>query len=122
MQDVALRLRYRVQLTTDGHKPYLAAVEDSFGADIDYATLTKIRPCEGIVTRGPDDTTLATVRLKPDTTVIASPGAIDCHVCSLLGQVNTAPLDTERCATSSAVVALESVGCFAALNPGGASR
>jgi IS1 family transposase len=42
MQDVASRLRYRVQLTTDGHKPYLSAVEDSFGADIDYATLTKI--------------------------------------------------------------------------------
>ena len=42
MQDVASRLRYRVQLTTDGHKPYLAAVEDSFGADIDYAVLQKI--------------------------------------------------------------------------------
>ncbi len=42
MQDVASRLRYRVQLTTDGHKPYLNAVEDAFGADIDYATLTKI--------------------------------------------------------------------------------
>jgi len=42
MQDVASRLRHRVQLTTDGHKPYLAAVEDAFGADIDYATLTKI--------------------------------------------------------------------------------
>ncbi|OFW02893.1 MAG: hypothetical protein A3I61_11800 [Acidobacteria bacterium RIFCSPLOWO2_02_FULL_68_18] len=42
MSDVASRLRGRVQLTTDGHKPYLAAVEDAFGADIDYATLTKI--------------------------------------------------------------------------------
>ena len=42
MQDVAGRLRYRVQLTTDGHKPYLAAVEDAFGADIDYAVLQKI--------------------------------------------------------------------------------
>ena len=31
-----------MQLTTDGHKPYLAAVEDSFGPDIDYATLTKL--------------------------------------------------------------------------------
>nr|MBA3269518.1 IS1 family transposase [Acidobacteriota bacterium] len=31
-----------VQLTTDGHKPYLSAVEDAFGADIDYATLTKL--------------------------------------------------------------------------------
>jgi IS1 family transposase len=42
MSDVASRLRNRVQLTTDGHRPYLAAVEDSFGGDIDYATLTKL--------------------------------------------------------------------------------
>lgn len=42
MQDAAGRLRNRVQLTTDGHKPYLNAVEDAFGADIDYATLTKL--------------------------------------------------------------------------------
>lgn len=42
MQDVASRLRHRVQLTTDGHTAYLSAVEDTFGADIDYATLTKI--------------------------------------------------------------------------------
>jgi hypothetical protein len=31
-----------VQLTTDGHKAYLTAVEDAFGADIDYAMLQKI--------------------------------------------------------------------------------
>jgi IS1 family transposase len=42
MSDVASRKRNRVQLTTDGHKPYLLAVEGAFGADIDYATLTKI--------------------------------------------------------------------------------
>jgi len=42
MEDVASRLANRVQLTTDGHRPYLMAVEDTFGADIDYATLTKI--------------------------------------------------------------------------------
>lgn len=42
MQDVAGRMRGRVQLTTDGHKPYLSAVEDAFGAGIDYATLTKL--------------------------------------------------------------------------------
>jgi len=42
MSDVASRLRGRVQLTTDGHRPYLAAVDGVFGADIDYATLTKI--------------------------------------------------------------------------------
>lgn len=42
MQDVADRLATRVQLTTDGHKPYLEAVEGAFGADVDYATLVKI--------------------------------------------------------------------------------
>jgi|SRR5665213_1581229 len=32
----------RVQLTTDGHKPYVEAVEDAFGAEVDYAQLVKI--------------------------------------------------------------------------------
>ena len=41
MQDVAARVASRVQLTTDGHKPYLEAVEGAFGADIDYAMLIK---------------------------------------------------------------------------------
>ena len=41
MQDVASRLTNRVQLTTDGHAPYLEAVEGAFGADIDYAMLIK---------------------------------------------------------------------------------
>jgi len=40
--DLALRLANRVQLSSDGHKPYLEAVEQSFGADIDYAMLVKI--------------------------------------------------------------------------------
>lgn len=39
--DLASRLRYRVQLTTDGHKPYLEAVEAAFGSDVDYAMLVK---------------------------------------------------------------------------------
>lgn len=42
MQDVAGRLANRVQLTTDGHKAYLEAVEDAFGADVDYAMLVKL--------------------------------------------------------------------------------
>jgi IS1 family transposase len=42
ISDLASRLSNRVQLTSDGHKPYLEAVEDSFGADIDYAMLQKI--------------------------------------------------------------------------------
>ncbi len=40
--DLASRLANRVQLTSDGHKPYLEAVEEAFGADIDYAMLVKI--------------------------------------------------------------------------------
>jgi len=42
MQDVGERLATRVQLTTDGHKAYLEAVEGAFGADVDYAQLIKI--------------------------------------------------------------------------------
>jgi len=41
MQDVADRLANRVQLTTDGHIPYLEAVEGAFGIDVDYGQLVK---------------------------------------------------------------------------------
>ena len=42
MEDLAGRLKHRVQLTSDGHRPYLEAVEQAFGADIDYAMLVKV--------------------------------------------------------------------------------
>jgi IS1 family transposase len=42
ISDLASRLASRVQLTTDGHRPYLQAVENAFGADIDYAMLVKL--------------------------------------------------------------------------------
>jgi IS1 family transposase len=42
MHDLAERLDGRVQLTTDGHKAYINAVEGAFGADVDYAQLVKI--------------------------------------------------------------------------------
>jgi IS1 family transposase len=42
ISDLAGRLAHRVQLTTDGHKPYLRAIDGAFGADIDYAMLEKI--------------------------------------------------------------------------------
>ena len=42
IDDLAPRLASRVQLTSDGHKPYLEAIEDAFGADIDYAMLVKV--------------------------------------------------------------------------------
>jgi IS1 family transposase len=42
MDDLASRLANRVQLTTDGHRVYLQAVEDAFGSNIDYAMLVKL--------------------------------------------------------------------------------
>ena len=42
MNDVAERLSNRVQLTTDGHRAYLEAVEGAFGAGVDYAQLIKL--------------------------------------------------------------------------------
>jgi hypothetical protein len=51
IQDVADRLANRVQLTTDGHYPYLTAVEAAFGPEIDFAQLIKIYGPAGA---GPD--------------------------------------------------------------------
>ena len=47
--DLSKRLANRIQLTSDGHRPYLEAVETGFGADINYAMLVKIygQPVEG---------------------------------------------------------------------------
>jgi IS1 family transposase len=42
MQDCASRIKGRVQITTDGHRAYLEAVEGAFGMDVDYAQLQKI--------------------------------------------------------------------------------
>ncbi len=48
MKNLSLRLANRVQLTTDGHKAYLNAVDGAFGSEIDYAMLVKLY--------GPDST------------------------------------------------------------------
>lgn len=42
MRDLRDRLANRVQLTTDGHRAYLIAMEQTFGTDIDYAMLVKL--------------------------------------------------------------------------------
>lgn len=42
VQDCAERIVGRPQITTDAHRPYLQAIEDAFGADVDYAMLHKI--------------------------------------------------------------------------------
>ena len=57
MQDLAGRLSSRVQLTSDGHKLYLTAVDDAFGGEIDYAMLVKVygEPSEGQKRYSPAD-------------------------------------------------------------------
>jgi IS1 family transposase len=42
IRDLADRRALRVQLTTDGHKAYLEAIEGAFGSEIDYAMLIKM--------------------------------------------------------------------------------
>ena len=42
MNDLAGRLAHRIQLTTDGHRVYVEAVEGAFGSDIDYSMLVKM--------------------------------------------------------------------------------
>lgn len=42
MADLASRIATRIQLTTDGHRAYLDAVDQAFGIDVDYAMLEKI--------------------------------------------------------------------------------
>jgi len=42
IDDLASRLAHRIQLTTDGHRAYLEAVEGAFGSEIDYAMLQKL--------------------------------------------------------------------------------
>lgn len=42
IDDLRQRLANRVQITTDGHKMYIEAIEGAFGSDVDYAMLVKI--------------------------------------------------------------------------------
>ena len=42
VHDLARRLTNRVQITTDGHRPYIHAVEEAFGGAVDYAVLQKL--------------------------------------------------------------------------------
>ena len=51
MQDLGHRLRHRVQLTSDGLGAYIGAVEDVFGADVDFAQLVKLYGTEQAETR-----------------------------------------------------------------------
>ena len=42
MDDLQARLANRVQISTDGHRAYLEAVEGAFGDDVDYAQIIKM--------------------------------------------------------------------------------
>ncbi len=46
VKDVAERIDTRIQLTSDGHKPYLEAVEAAFQGNVDYAMLIKVYGAE----------------------------------------------------------------------------
>ena len=68
MHDLADRLAHRVQLTTDGHRAYLSAVEDAFGANIDYAMLQKIY---GSVSESPETRYSPAICMGPRKAVIS---------------------------------------------------
>jgi IS1 family transposase len=48
MKDLASRMKHRIQITTDGHKAYIEAVEDAFGSEVDYSQLVKLYGVERI--------------------------------------------------------------------------
>jgi IS1 family transposase len=50
VDDLARRLANRVQITSDGHRAYLEAIEGAFGGDVDYAQLIKIYGASPVVT------------------------------------------------------------------------
>ncbi len=51
MQDVASRMRNRVQISTDGLKAYVNAIEKAFGSDVDYAQIVKVYGHEDVLDR-----------------------------------------------------------------------
>lgn len=69
ISDLAKRLDNKVQLTTDGHKAYLVAVDEAFGANVDYAMLHKLYGAENA----------GEARYSP-------PKCIGCHRQSIIGK------------------------------------
>lgn len=82
VNDLASRLAHRVQITSDGHRAYLEAIEAAFGMDVDYAMLvkhygtevkdaaTRYSPAEctgcskGTVRGNPDETQISTSHVE----------------------------------------------------------
>jgi IS1 family transposase len=77
IEDLAARLANRVQLTTDGLRVYLDAVEGAFGSEIDYAMLVKIYGADS----GAD-------------TKYSPAECIDCQVVPVMGRPNPAHIST----------------------------
>jgi IS1 family transposase len=76
--DLASRLANRVQLTTDGHRVYLSAIEASFGSAVDYAVLVKVY--------GED---------KRDKEATYSPAKVtSCHTLRIVGEPDTKHIST----------------------------
>jgi len=77
INDLKSRLANRVQLTTDGHRVYLDAVEEAFGANIDYAMLIKLygQPRDGETRYSPPEcigTQTHTIQGSPDPAYIST--------------------------------------------------
>jgi IS1 family transposase len=74
--DLAGRLTHRIQLTTDGNKMYLPAVEGAFGGEIDYAMLVKLYEHERKAVRYSPPacigTEVAVIEGAPDPTLIST--------------------------------------------------
>ena len=51
VRDVASRMRNRVQISTDGLRDYVTAIEESFGADVDYGQIIKVYGAEELPNR-----------------------------------------------------------------------
>jgi hypothetical protein len=67
VRDLQEQLRYRVQLTTDGFRPYVGAVEDAFGANVDYAMLVKMYAESGLAEKRYSPGDMVDVRTIPIT-------------------------------------------------------
>lgn len=79
MQDLASRLSRRVQLTTDGHRVYVEAVESAFGADIDYSMLVKLYGSEA----------------EPDSRY-SPPECISCKIVPIIGNPDPKHISTSH--------------------------
>lgn len=89
MQDLSERLTNRVQLTTDGHKPYLAAVESAFGSEVDYGQSIKVFQADATKTEArysAPQFVKTTKRVTP-----AMEAKVSDHVWSLEEMVNLVP-------------------------------